>query len=298
MRARIIVNPNAGSFDAARDAIEAAGARPDCEVVFTERKGDAGRLAQDAVARGFERVVAGGGDGTLHEVVNGVGAHGPAVVGLLPLGTGNDFARGVGIPLEAYARAVEIALEARPKAVDLIRCRAGDDERLVVNAGAAGINEAIHDEVDAAIKKRWGPVAYLVAAAKQVIDPPVYDLRMTMGDRSFAGRVHGVVIANAGRIGGGLIIAPDASPSDGEFEVVVLPEQSTASLLSAGLRVLLGSEGSGPEVITFRAARLGVAFDRPVRFHLDGEGVEHQRFAFESLPRALRFAAPDSAEGE
>jgi len=299
MRARIIANPNAGSFEAAQAAIRRAAADADCELCLTQKPGDAAALARESLDRGDERVIAGGGDGTLHEVVNGLGANAPIGVGLLPLGTGNDFARGVGIPLADFERALDIALHAPLTACDLVRCVTPSGESLVVNAAAGGLNEAIHDEVDAAIKKQWGPIAYFVSAAKQTLNPPVFALRLRVGDRSFAGEAHAIAVANANTIGGGLPIAPSASPSDGQFNVYVLPRQSTGALLTAGVELLLGAHEGSPSVIVFAASRLEVEVEPAMRFHLDGEGVEAQRAVFTTLAGAMRFAAPpDDAETE
>src|SRR5690606_18797788 len=104
MRTRIIANPNAGSFDAARGVLETAASDRSCELSLTSRAGDAARMAAEARDAGCSRVIAAGGDGTLHEVVNGLGADSGVGVGLLPLGTGNDFARALGVPLDDFAR--------------------------------------------------------------------------------------------------------------------------------------------------------------------------------------------------
>ncbi|MGP1309346.1 MAG: diacylglycerol/lipid kinase family protein [Phycisphaerales bacterium] len=292
MRTRIIANPVAGSFDAAEASIRAAASDDSCELCFTEKCGDAERFAREASEQGFQRVVAAGGDGTLHEVVNGVGANAEIGVGLVPLGTGNDFARAMNVPLRDPARALAIALHGPLERLDLIRCSTPDTERLVVNAAAGGLNEAIHAEVDSAIKKRWGPIAYLVSAAKQVVDPPTFDLRMRVGERGFRGSVHAVAVANSGRIGGGLPVAPSASAGDGVFEVVLLPEQSTGELITAGVELLLGMHENSHEAICLRTDAIELEVDPAMRMHLDGEGVEAARFVFQILPRSLRFARP------
>src|SRR5690606_18448032 len=177
------------------------------------------------------------------------------------------------------------------RGVDLIRCEAaGAEAKLVVNAAAGGLNEAIHDEVDAGVKKRWGPIAYLVSAARQVLNPPVLHARLLVGERAFAGEVHAIAIANSGRIGGGLPIAPSASPSDGMFEVFVAPKQSTGELLAGGIELLLGAHENSPGVVRFAATDVVVEVSPAMRFHLDGEGVEAERFRFTALRHALSFA--------
>jgi diacylglycerol kinase (ATP) len=289
---RIIANPNAGSFAAAENAIRAAANDAQCELCLTQEPGDAARLAREARDRGYSRVIAGGGDGTLHEVVQGVGANADIGVGLLPLGTGNDFARAMGIPLHEYPAALEIALHAPLAAVDLIRCVTSSSDNLIVNAAAGGLNEAIHDDVDADTKKKWGPVAYLVSAAKQVIDPPVFAAKLRVGERTFVGDTHAIAIINTGRIGGGIPISPSASPSDGRFEVFVVPRQSTTELIAGGIELMLGAHENSPGVIRFTAARLIVEVEPAMRFHLDGEGVQARRFEFSIVPHALRFAVP------
>lgn len=294
MRTRIIANPNAGSFDAAEASLRSASAHPECELCFTECAGDAQRFAREARDAGYDRVIAAGGDGTLHDVVNGLGPNAGIGVGLIPLGTGNDFARAMNVPLRDPARALEIALREPLVRIDLVRCTAGETEHLMVNAAAGGLNEAIHAEVDSAIKKRWGPIAYLVSAAKQVIEPPIFDLRLTVGERSFSGPIHAIAIANSGRIGGGIPVAPSASAGDGVFEIVILPEQSTGELIAAGVQLLLGAHEEAHQAICLRASAVTIEVDPPMRMHLDGEGVDAARFEFRILPQSMLFARPPS----
>lgn len=295
MRARIIVNPNAGTYDAARPALANAATRDGCEVIETAGPGDAERLAKDALAMGYDRVIAGGGDGTLHEVVNGLGADAPIGVGLLPLGTGNDFARGMGIPLNAHDEALRIALEAPLCGVDLIRCTTPPHDSLVVNVAAGGLNEAISRDVDVRLKKTVGPIAYLLAAVRQVLDPPVFGVWIDTEGRSFSGKIHAIAIANGRRMGGGLPIAPSSSPSDGKFNVYLLPQKSRGEVALAGLELLLGSHEQSGEVVWFATDAMAIEFTPPMRVHLDGEGVESGRFEFRALRRAMRFAAPPDA---
>lgn len=294
MFARIIANPNAGSFEAAEAAVRAVAEQAECELCLTQQRGDAARLAREARDLGYSRVIAGGGDGTLHEVVQGIGANADIGVGLLPLGTGNDFARAMGVPLRDYAAALDIALRAPLASVDLIRCSTTASDDLIVNAAAGGLNEAIHDEVDADSKKRWGPIAYLVSAAKQVLDPPVFAARLLVGDRAFAGATHAIAVINSGRIGGGIPVSPSASPSDGRFDVFVVPAQSTAELIAGGIELMLGAHENSPGVVRFNASKLVVEVTPAMRFHLDGEGVLAERFEFTIMPRAMRFADPQA----
>ncbi len=292
MHTRIIANPNAGSFEAAEADIREAASQADCELCLTSQPGDAARLAREARDLGFDRVIAGGGDGTLHEVVNGVGVNAGIGIGLLPLGTGNDFARALGIPLRDFPAALDIAIHADLVSVDLIRCATARGEQLIVNAAAGGLNEAIHDEISDEAKQKWGPIAYFVSAAKQVLDAPVFAVRLRVDGRTFTGEAHAIAIINAGRIGGGIPIAPSACPSDGEFDVFIAPKQSTAALIAGSIELVLGAHENSPGVVRFSASNLIVEVNPAMRFHLDGEGVESERFEFALVPRAMRFSAP------
>ena len=138
MKIRIICNPGAGSVDDRDPIREKLLVFPNSEVHFTEKEGDATRLAEDAVAKGCSLVIAAGGDGTLNEVINGIAPHADKIqVGLVPLGTGNDFARMLDLPT-SIEDCVAVLRAGNVRPIDLVRVTS-DRTRYFVNVSAAGL---------------------------------------------------------------------------------------------------------------------------------------------------------------
>jgi len=139
MKTSVILNPKAGSAGEAAGLEEVLRRRPGTSVHRTETAGDAERLAREALAAGAELVVAAGGDGTLNEVVNGLSADfGRARLGLLPLGTGNDFARSIGVPNDLEAALAILNEGKEVRAIDVARADVGDRSRCFLNRSAGG----------------------------------------------------------------------------------------------------------------------------------------------------------------
>lgn len=217
----VVSNANAGSND--DDAVAAATATweavgCDVEVVATASMGE---LA-DVVSRVDDQVlVAAGGDGSIRAVVAALIAAdrgGDVVVGLLPLGTGNDLARGLGIPLEPE-NAARSLLEARPRALDVL---VDQDGMVGVNLVHIGIGAAASEKA-ATLKEGLGPAAYPLGAVAAGASEPGWRLRVTVDDDVLVdadGVLH-VVIANGPSMGGGAIAAPGAAHDDRSARVVV-----------------------------------------------------------------------------
>src|SRR6188472_4496103 len=161
----IICNPGAGGVDdreAIRGKLELF---PNATVHFTEQAGDATELARAAVAEGCELVIAAGGDGTLNEVINGVAAGVDRVqVGLIPLGTGNDFAKMLDLP-GSIEECIEVLRAGHVRPTDLVRVTS-DQVRYFVNVSAGGFSGTVNEKLTPEIKQSWGPLAYLRCAAE------------------------------------------------------------------------------------------------------------------------------------
>jgi diacylglycerol kinase (ATP) len=172
MRSRLIANPVAGT-DQAPSRLAAFNERlrsrfAPLDIVLTTGPGDAGAAARDAASLGYDHVFIAGGDGTLNEVINGLGsvesAFEKTTIGLLPLGTGNDFAAALGLPADPEA-ALETVLEATPRAVDLGRV----NDRFFVNVSAGGFIADVSEAVDPQLKSIAGRFAYLIGGARALL---------------------------------------------------------------------------------------------------------------------------------
>lgn len=288
MQTCVILNPHAGSVEDVRH-VEAAIQRLDgAKLLITERPGDGLHMAREAVEQGCEFVVAAGGDGTINEVVNGLaGRFDRAVLGVLPVGTGNDFARSINVPTEIDA-AVELLLQRQTRSLDVVRV-SSDEVRHFINVSAGGFSGLVDEKLTEDLKRSWGPLAYLRSAAEALPDLTDYHTIITFDDaEQHEVKTYNIVIANARYVAGGIPIAPEAQLDDGLVDVLIVPVASMPQLALLVPKVLLGHHLSS-ELISFRRARKVRVESRPgMWFNADGELVGNQPATFEVLPKVLQ----------
>ncbi len=217
----LITNAEAGSNDEERleKALTVLRETADVEVAATANQGELDGVLH---RRGGRRIVVAGGDGSLHAVVAALHRRhelAGTVIGLVPLGTGNDFARGSGIPLEPEEAARLIAKgEARP--VDLLVDCAGE---VVVNNVHVGVGAQASRNAKT-WKKPLGRLGYAVGAAIAAVNPPFVRLRIEVDGEEvadFAQPILMVAVGNGPNIGGGAAVTPEADPEDGKVDVMI-----------------------------------------------------------------------------
>jgi diacylglycerol kinase (ATP) len=257
---------------------------PGATVRRTGRRATVRALTQQAVAAGYPLLVAAGGDGTLNAVLNAVGPFLDRLrLGLLPLGTGNDFARSVGMP-DDLAGAVEVLRQGQVRRCDAVSFRQGRFRRLFLNVSAGGFSAEVGDNLTAARKQSWGPLAYFVAALESLPARVDYDLTLTFdGGPPILERSFGLAVANGRYVAGGLAVAPYAELDDGVFDVVVSRSVSLPALAGLASRALLGRHLEDPdERVLFRQARrLEVRAQPALPLNVDGEDVGERCGVFE-----------------
>jgi diacylglycerol kinase (ATP) len=301
MKSRLIITPVSGT-DAAPDYLQAINERlregvGELDIVMTVAAGDAARLAAEAARAGYRRLFVAGGDGTLNEVLNGVaqvpGAFEETIYGLIPLGTGNDFARALGLA-EDVDEAVGTLLEGRTVAVDTGVL--GD--RLFVNVSAGGFIAEVSDAVDPQLKTLAGKLAYLIGGAQVLLDyePARARVRARGGGRTFERELELQMFAacNSRMVGGGRLIAPDALIDDGLLDICLVEAMPTLEFVRLLTSVTTGDHVEDERVIYFRAAEVEIDFDRPIKVNTDGEVLEAERCRYRVRPRAARFLAGDA----
>ncbi len=286
-RARLIANPIAGA-DQVPDLLHALesriGAAYELDTVLTAAAGDAHRAAVEAAARGDTRLFVAGGDGTLNEVLNGLasvaGALARTGVGVIPLGTGNDFAAALGLPADPEAAAA-VLLRDRVRPVDLGRVNG----RYFANVSAGGFLAEVSEAVDPGLKSVAGRLAYLLGGARVLLRAEPFACRI--GERRRDCLMFAV--CNAPMIGGGRPIAPDAIIDDGELDVCIVSDMDLLTFVARLGQVRDGTHIESPGVEYFRVTQLTVAFDRPVFVNADGEVFEATHCEYQVLPQAARF---------
>jgi len=296
VRTCVIFNPVAKGDKARRFRASLAAIEKECELKKTTSAGDARRLATQAISQGFEWVVAAGGDGTLNEVLNGFGdapeGFRRACLGVLPLGTVNVFARELKLPLtpDAAWAALRSGHEIRmdlPQAEFTVNGKR--ERRFFAQLAGAGLDARAIELVSWSLKKKVGPLAYVVAGLKALRERRPL-ITAASGATSLAGEL--ILIGNGRLYGGNYQIQPHADPQDGRLDVCVFPRAGWATLARCGFPLLL--QGRLPEqmVRRFAATDFTLACDSEAAFELDGELVGPLPVKFSVEREGLRVMAP------
>jgi len=314
MKAKLIVNPVSGT-DAAPDLLTDINRRlreriGELDIVITTAEGDATNAAQQAVHDGYDHLFVGGGDGTLNEVLNGVARleHGLSQVtfGVIPLGTGNDFATALGLS-ENIGEAIDALLEGDAAPVDIGRM----NDHYFVNVSAGGFIAEVSDAVNPQLKTVAGKLAYLIGGAQVMFTyEPVgaqvvrIDSIATAPAAAAFNRappaspiaLHAFAVCNSRLVGGGRLIAPHAMIDDGRLDICLIEAMPTVEFLALLQRVSDGEHVDDTRVSYFQAAALELVFDRVVKVNTDGQVLETARCRYDVMPRAARFLRGRASE--
>jgi len=296
VRTCVIFNP-AARGDKARhfrhhlDKIASRGA-----LKATVVPGDARRLATEAVADGFELIVAAGGDGTVNEVLNGIGdaadGFARARLGVLPLGTVNVFAREIGLPLR-IERAWETLQRGRETRLDLSRVEFSVDgarqQQYFVQLAGAGLDARAIELLSWPLKKKFGPLAYVIAGLK-ALRGRLPKIILRVEGLTAAGEL--VLIGNGRFYGGPFEIFPGADARDGLLDVCVLPRADWLSLLRCAPGLLMRGKLPVNAVQRFRAPGFELTGDGSASFELDGEWAGNLPATFCVAREQLRVVVP------
>lgn len=290
-----VVNPVAGRGRTQR-LLPALRARLDAqprpyELRLTSGPGDAVERAQDAVKRGASIVAAVGGDGTVHEVANGLLSSATpqgAALGVIPTGSGNDFCKAIGVPLSLEG-AVRALVEGRPKRVDVARL--GD--RYIVNGLGIGLDGAVAHRYRRMRRLRGEP-GYLWGAIHEALTFRAFSARVRGPDWEHAGPVLFVGASNGPYHGGDFRLAPDARVDDGQLDVHVVRDMPPLRRLVQIPKVRRGTHLKLPEFSLRRAPWVEFSVERRLPAHADGEPfwLEPGCHRVTLCPKALTVIAP------
>jgi diacylglycerol kinase (ATP) len=290
-----VLNPVAGGSVGIVDELQEKFRRvKDAEVRVTTKPGDAEDFSKAAVDRGCDLIVAAGGDGTLNAVINGIGDRiRDVAVGLVPLGTGNDFARSLNLPKDVD-ESIEVLERRRTRQIDLVRVTS-DCTRYFVNVSGGGFSGIVDEKLTPEMKKTWGPLAYLRGAAKALPELSAYRTEMFLdGSEQIALNLYNVIVANGRYVAGGIPIAPEAVVDDGLLDIILIPARPAAQLALLVGQILLGEHLKNEAILFRRSAKLEVHSHPGIWFNVDGELVGNEPALFEVMPRALRFVVGEN----
>lgn len=256
-------------------------------VRVTWEKGDAQRYVDEARQLGVETVIAGGGDGTINEVstalIQSQGDNIPAL-GILPLGTANDFATSVGIP-DDLDKALKLAIAANATAIDMVQV---NDKTCFINMATGGFGTRITTETPEKLKAALGGVSYFIHGLMRMdtLKPDVCDIRGE--DFHWQSKALVIGIGNGRQAGGGQQLCPTALINDGLLQLRIF----TGEELLPGLLSALTQSEDNPNIIEGASSWFDIRAPHEITFNLDGEPLSGQEFHIEILPEALRCRLP------
>lgn len=244
--------------------------------------GSGSELAVLAVLGGASVVAAAGGDGTVCEVANGlIGTSVPLAV--LPMGTGNDFARTLGFGTD-LPLAVKTMIEGTPTFIDVAKTPKGH----FINIAGCGFDAEVAHRINHGIRYARGTTAYLLAILQTLANMRPVPVRITVDGVSSEHKIMLCAVANAQTYGGGMKIAPNADLCDGKFDVVLVGDVGKFEFLRAFPRVFKGTHLDHPKVSVLRGSRVRIEAESPIPVLADGEELTDWPVEFEVVPNALR----------
>ncbi|MDE5751441.1 MAG: diacylglycerol kinase family lipid kinase [Duncaniella sp.] len=291
MKARLIINPISGTHSKAGLAANVVDSLSplgwDVETVHTRCSGDATRLALEAVAAGYDAVLAAGGDGTVNETAIAL-CGSETALGILPCGSGNGLARHLGIPVDAR-EGLKIIMSETPRHIDYATV---NDRKFFCTFGV-GFDAAVSDAF--ARKKSRGKLKYIQSTFETYAhyEPELY--RITANGKTMTEKAFLIAVCNASQYGNNAYIAPSASIDDGMLDVTVVHAGNPFSTALVGFDLLAGMIEHNVLIRQFRTSALTIERTMKGIAHIDGEPVEMpSRLEFACHPSLLKVFAPKS----
>lgn len=294
-RARLIYNPTSGREEMKRrlpdilQRLEQGGIETSCHATIGE--GDATMAAAEAADRGYDMIIAAGGDGTLYEVINGL-ANKPNIppLGILPVGTTNDFARATGIP-KHWEYACDLIIQQYTRPIDVGKA----NDRYFINiAGGGSLTELTYD-VPSKLKTMVGQLAYYMKGMEKMTRLRPTELKFeAAGVGEFHDEFMMFLICNSNSVGGFERLAPDSLLDDGLLDVLLIRKCNLPEFIKLVTLALRGEHLNDPHVIHFRTNELKVTTPDYVQINLDGEYGGVLPCTFSVLPSRLNIFADET----
>jgi diacylglycerol kinase (ATP) len=296
-RMRVIVNPAAGAGKTAKKwpqimvLLKSLGL--DFEYDVTEAPGHAIELAKSAVEKGYELLVSVGGDGTIHEIVNGLheaGGNANVAVGIVNTGTGADYIRTIGVP-RRYKEACQCLLSPSRRTVDLgvVEYTKGGQrkKRLFVNFAGIGFDAEVVKATTEKFKALGDMPSYLMGLFSTLMSYENRDVSIIVDGEHGERRICTIMLNNGRYGGGGMLPAPNADPSDGFFDLVIIDDITKPDLIMSIPRIYRGTHLTHPKVTLMRAREVEIIPTLTSAVQADGELLGEAPARFSVLPAAL-----------
>ncbi len=293
----VILNPAAGRGARSWRFYEAELAHRGADIRLTQKAGDARVLALGAIEEGADFLVAAGGDGTLGEVAGAIlESKQPVRLGVLPIGTGNDFARTLGVWGEPKC-ALDAIFSEHTRRVDVGTIECGEHTSAWINVAGCGFDSLAAKRINDWGRRKTmrhvrGLGAYLLAVACEVVAFKSFELNLELDGEPLEMRAVLCAVANAKSYGGGMLVCPGAKLDDGLFDVCIIGDASRSEFLRAFPGVFAGRHTKHPKVMMRRCRSIRVESKQNVPVLADGEIVGSAPFRCEIVPGALEMCAP------
>lgn len=260
----------------------------DLRVLVPFNKAEKPRVVQEALDRGAERIIAGGGDGTINAVANaliGDGQKKPtAELGVLPLGTANDFARGLGLPIDDLAECLRIACTRESRLIDV----GVMNKRFFINVASAGFGAEITATTPVQLKKALGGGAYTIMGLIKALQLSPYRGRLLVpGEEPIAGSMLFMAVGNNHYAGGGFDVAPYAKLDDGLLDLVKVGLEPDEPLVNLKKELDEPMNPDNKHVNYRQLSEFTIESEQKMHCNLDGEPILRKKFRFSVLPRHL-----------
>lgn len=289
--ALLILNGKGAGNEELRQAVGALREEGvELSVRVTWEHGDAARYVAEAINLGCETVIAGGGDGTINEVAGALARLGEKapVLGIIPLGTANDFATACNIPLSPE-QALQLAVKGRVVDIDLAKV---NDRHFFINMATGGFGTRITTETPEKLKAALGGVSYFIHGLLRLDTLKADRCEIKGPDFSWQGDALVIGIGNGRQAGGGQQICPDALINDGLLQLRLLTSEE---LLPSFLRSLINNE-ENKNIVSASLPWLEINAPHDMTFNLDGEPLTGKQFRIEVLPNAIQCRLPPNCD--
>ena len=297
-----IVNPNAGSRKGIRDwpkieklILESGIAH---QTVLTNGRGHASELTIEGISQGFRRIAVVGGDGTLNEVVNGIFSQKAVsttdlIVGMIPVGTGNDWCRNFNVPFD-YPGALGVLMQEKTVLQDVGKVvhfyHDKDEPRYFVNVAGMGYDALVAKKTNMVKEKgRGGPLTYFYFIFTSLFQYSFLDTVIEVdGSTVFKGEIFSMNVGICKYSGGGMMQVPYAVSDDGLLDVTLIKKTKKYKVFQHAHRLYDGSLVNLPFVATFRGKHIRIRSTGKIYMEADGESLGHTPFTFDIIPLGLR----------
>ena len=293
LKTKLIINPNSSrgrtksKIKHIEEYIKTSGY--DFSIDFTEKPKHTTELAKKAADENFEIVVAVGGDGTVHEVINGIYGTNSSL-GVIPIGAGNDISTCLGIPQKDIKKAIEIIKIGKTEKKDLGKING----EYFMGVAGTGFDTMV---VDFTFKNRnllklFGPFFYIYGVYNVLISFKPIFFKLITKNNTIEKKAMTIAVGNSWMYGGGMKIVPDAKLDDGLFDVCIVEEISKLEFLKVFPRVFSGTHVTHPAVTIFRTDFLRIESNKKMSVQADGEIIKSLPVNFELIPEAINAVVP------